>query len=314
MTLNWFAQAFRLKGSVALTVLPRSLLFGMFGLLVSLLHYFYPLLSLKVLGDLTTNVVFNLVLGLLLVFRTNSAYDRYWEGRKAWGQLVFNIRNLAREIKLGIAAPEPADETEKQMALRLLATFALTTKHHLRQESVGHEVSDLIAEIQNLVLEGSSNSPLEITLWLGDYLQKQFQHNHLDSMRLVALNGMLSNMVEGLTSCERILRTPIPIAYAIYLKRLILIYCVGLPFHLVDDIGWLTGISLVIVSFILFGVDQIGDDIENPFGCDANDLPLDSICDTVKTSVDQVIEFMPVGDRSLPLAFQSEKLEQLELE
>jgi ion channel-forming bestrophin family protein len=313
MTLNWFAQAFRLKGSVALTVLPRSLLFGVFGLLVSLLHYFYPLLSLKVLGDLTTNVVFNLVLGLLLVFRTNSAYDRYWEGRKAWGQIVFNIRNLAREIKFGIAAP-PAEEAEKQVALRLLTMFALATKQHLRQEPVLPEVSDLVAETPHLALEGSHNCPLEIALWLGDYLQRQFQQNHLDSVRLVASNAMLSNMVEGLTSCERILRTPIPVAYAIYLKRLILIYCVGLPFHLVNDIGWLTGISMMIVSFILFGVDQIGDDIENPFGHDANDLPLDSICDTVKTSVDQVVEFMPVGDRPFPLALHPEPFEQLELE
>ncbi|NJO75846.1 MAG: hypothetical protein HC833_20055 [Leptolyngbyaceae cyanobacterium RM1_406_9] len=313
MTFNWFTQAFRLKGSVALTVLPRSLLFGVFGLLVSLLHYFYPSLSLKVLGDLTTNVVFNLVLGLLLVFRTNSAYDRYWEGRKAWGQLVFNIRNLAREIKFAIAAPEPANELEKQTALRLLEAFALATKHHLRQEPVASEVFDWVPQTQRLKLEGCNNCPLEITLWLSDYLQRQFRHSRLDSMRLVALNGMLSSMVEGLTSCERILRTPIPIAYAIYLKRLILIYCVGLPFHVVEEIGWLTGISVVIVSFILFGVDQIGDDIENPFGHDANDLPLDLICDTVRTSVNQVTEFMPVGDRSLPLAFQPE-FEQLELE
>jgi len=149
MTLNWFTQAFRLKGSVALTVLPRSLLFGVFGLLVSLLHYFYPSLSLKVLGDLTTNVVFNLVLGLLLVFRTNSAYDRYWEGRKAWGQLVFNIRNLAREIKFAIAAPEPANELEKQTALRLLEAFALATKHHLRQEPVASEVFDWVPPLDS---------------------------------------------------------------------------------------------------------------------------------------------------------------------
>jgi len=314
MTLNWFTQAFRLKGSVALTVLPRSLLFGLFGILVSLLHDFYPQLSLKVLGDLTTNVVFNLVLGLLLVFRTNSAYDRYWEGRKAWGQLVFNIRNLAKEIKLGIAAPEPVDETEKQTALRSLTAFALATKHHLRQEPAAVEIADLVPKAQVMKLDDCKNCPLEIILWLGDYLQRQLRCDRLDSVRLVALTGMLSSIVEGLTSCERIARTPIPIAYAIYLKRLILIYCVGLPFHLVEDLGWLTGISVVIVSFILFGVDQIGDEIENPFGYDANDLPLDTICDTVKTSVDQVIDFMPTGDRLLPASFHSEQFGQLELE
>jgi putative membrane protein len=311
MTLNWFRLAFSLNGSVALSVLPRSLLFAIFGLLVALLHYLYPLVPLQVLGDLTTNVVFNLVLGLLLVFRTNSAYDRYWEGRKAWGQLVFNIRNLAREIKLSLPALSE-NKTDQQAALRLLAAFSLATKHHLRQEPVASNVADLVTEAQTAKLRDCKNCPLEIALWLGDYLQQQFQRNHLDTVRLTALNGMLSNLVEGLTSCERIARTPIPIAYAIYLKRLTLIYCIGLPFHLVEEVGWLASISVAIVSFILFGVEEIGNTIENPFGHDVNDLPLDSICDAVTASVGQAIEFMPVGDRpalpSLPQNYQMGKL------
>ena len=96
MTWQWFNLAFKLQGSVAPIILPRVLIFAGFALGVSVLHYYEPQISLQVLGDLTNNVVFNLVLGLLLVFRTNTAYDRYWEGRKAWGTLVVNIRNLSR--------------------------------------------------------------------------------------------------------------------------------------------------------------------------------------------------------------------------
>lgn len=290
MTLKWFNLAFKFQGSVAPVILPRVLIFAGFAFGVSLFHYYEPQISLKVLGDLTNNVVFNLVLGLLLVFRTNTAYDRYWEGRKAWGTLVVNIRNLSRLMKISANCPE--EETQqREKSIKLLAAFAIATKLHLRSEAIEKDLDEILPEEDIVKLRSAKHAPLELTLWLGDYLQKQVQSERFDTNYFVTMNSHLNALVEGLTSCERILRTPLPIAYCIYLKRLILIYCIGLPFHLVVEIDWLTAIAVGLVSFILLGIEQIGNEIENPFGHDLNDLPIDTICESVTANVEQAIAY-----------------------
>jgi ion channel-forming bestrophin family protein len=101
--------------------------------------------------------------------------------------------------------------------------------------------------------------------------------------------NILNGMVDMLGACERILRTPIPLAYAIHLKQLLLIYCVLLPFQIVDELKWLTAPSMMLISFTLFGIEAIGMEIENPFGSDPNDLPLDTICTTIQTNVNDLM-------------------------
>lgn len=292
MTLKWFNLAFTLQGSVAPIILPRVLIFAGFAFGVSLFHYYEPQISLKVFGDLTNNVVFNLVLGLLLVFRTNAAYDRYWEGRKAWGTLVVNIRNLSRLMQISTNCDE-GEKPQKEKSIKLLTAFAIATKRHLRSEAIEQDLDGILTEEEVIKLRNAKHAPLELTLWLGDYLQKQVQSDRIDTNYFVTMNNHLNSLVEGLTSCERILKTPLPPAYCIYLKRLILIYCIGLPFHLVIEIDWLAAIAVGLVSFILLGVEQIGNEIENPFGHDFNDLPIDEICEGVKANVEQAITYSP---------------------
>ncbi|TYQ29880.1 bestrophin family protein [Pseudanabaena sp. UWO310] len=296
MTFQWFDLAFKVQGSVAPIILPRVLIFAGFALGISVFHYYEPQISLKVFGDMTNNVVFNLVLGLLLVFRTNTAYDRYWEGRKAWGTLVVNIRNLSRLMQIAIHSPpleEQKDEEQKdkEKSIQLLTAFAIATKLHLRNEEISTHLNQILTEDEVLKLNNVKHVPLELTLWLSSYLQKQMQNDRFDTNYFVTMNSQINALVEGLTSCERILKTPLPIAYRIYLKRLILIYCFGLPFHLVIDIHWLTAIAVGLVSFILLGVEQIGNEIENPFGHDFNDLPIDEICEGISNNVNQVISY-----------------------
>jgi len=289
MTWQWFNLAFKLQGSVAPIVLPRTLVFVGFALCVSLVDYYKPEISLNVLGDLTNNVVFNLVLGLRLVFRTNTADASYWEGRKAWGTLVVNIRNLSRLMQIAITSPEGELQEQKAKSIKLLTAFAIATKLHLRNEEINQDLDAILTEAETQKLKEAKHIPLELTLWLGNYLQQQVQSDRIDTNYFVAMNNHLNALVEGLTSCERIIKTPLPIAYSIYLKRLILIYCIGLPFHLVIDIHWLTAIAVGLVSFILMGVEQIGNEIENPFGHDFNDLPIDAICEGIATNVEQMM-------------------------
>jgi ion channel-forming bestrophin family protein len=278
---SWFRVALQLKGSVIPVILPRILLCSGFGFLISLIQYYGYSIPEQIFGSVISNVAYNLVLGLLVVFRTNTAYDRYWEGRKTWGGIVVNILNLGRKIKLAVLETELIDKENKIAALRLLGAFAIATKLHLRQQPVNSELQPLLSESQYLQLQEVKNAPLKIAFWIGEYLKQQQLQNRLSMDEFLPMNTLLDSMVEALMGCERILKTPMPLAYAIYLKRLLLIYCLVLPLQLVHDLSWWTALIVGLISFILFGIEEIGDQIEDPFGKDANDLPISEICTTL---------------------------------
>ena len=286
---KWFQVALRLRGSVISAVLPRVILCGTFGFFVALLYKFGVSVSMPFLSALIPNIV----LGLLLVFRTNTAYERFWEGRKAWGSIVNTVRNLSRQIWVSIDEKEPKDRENKISALRLLIAFAIATKLHLRAEPVNSELEPFMSQSRYFKLKTMNNPPLEVAFWIGDYLQDQYKHKHLNAHQLTALQSLINILVDNLGACERILRTPIPIAYAIHLKQLLLLYCLALPFQMVRDLTWWTGPIVALISFTLFGIEEIGIEIENPFGHDANDLPLDAICATMKRNIEDLISLAP---------------------
>jgi putative membrane protein len=286
---NWFQVLLQLRGSVIPAILPRVAFCGTFGLIVSGLHY----LKFEVALPILSSVVPSIVLGLLLVFRTNTAYERYWEGRKLWGTLVNTTRNFSRTIWVAIEEEEVDDRQDKIQALYLLVAFAVATKLHLRSEAVNSELVALMPAKWIEKLRSSSNRPLEIAFWIGDYLQKQYERNRVNSYQLASLFKLLDTMVDVLGGCERILKTPIPLAYSIHLKQLLLIYCLSLPFQIVNDLEWWTALIVCVISFTVFGIEEIGIEIENPFGRDPNDLPLDRICKTMQTNIEELISLAP---------------------
>ncbi|WP_414622413.1 bestrophin family protein [Calothrix sp. CCY 0018] len=284
--------AFQVKGTVITTIYYRVIFFGLFGSFVSLLYYFNFPVSQPILGS----VIPSIVLGLLLVFRTNTAYDRFWEGRKAWGDIVNNVRNLARLILVSVDEKFSEDRKEKVAALRLLVAFAVATKLHLRSLPVNSELEELMLESKYMTLLTMNHPPLEIAFWIGDYLQQQCNRDRLNNYQLITMQELINSMVDNLGACERILKTPIPLAYTIHLKQLLILYCLLLPFQLVENLGWATGAITGVISFTLFGIEAIGLEIENPFGFDNNDLPLDAICDTMKRNIEDLISLRPTFD------------------
>jgi putative membrane protein len=239
------------------------------------------------------SIVPSIVLGLLLVFRTNTAYERFWEGRKAWGTLVNTIRNLSRIIWVSVAEPSPQAHQDKIKILHLLVAFAVATKLHLRSQPLNEEIWALLPESGYRKLEDLNNPPLEIAFWISNYLQREYDQNNINAYQLTAMLRLADTMVDVLGSCERILKTPIPLAYAIHLRQLIFLYCFITPFQIVNTLHWATAFVVGIIAFTVFGIEEIGVEIENPFGHDANDLPLDQICQTMQANLEDLIQLPP---------------------
>ena len=278
----WF-RLLGFKGSVIPAILPRVAICMIFAIAVTVGHFLGWKLSMSF------QVVPSIVIGLLLVFRTNTAYERFWEGRKAWGTLINTVRNLSRSIWIAIAEQEPTDRQEKIVVLRLLVAFAIATKLHLRDENLDPEIANFLSTDYYEKLQTMNNPPLEIAFWIGDYLQQSYEKGCIHPYQLSAMLKLLDNMVDVLGICERILKTPIPLAYIIHLRQLIFLYCFTAPFELINSLGWLTPLFVGVIAFTVFGIEEIGVEIENPFGHDANDLPLDQICRTMQVNIDDLI-------------------------
>ncbi|HEY9625366.1 MAG TPA: bestrophin family ion channel [Crinalium sp.] len=285
----WFRVALQFRGSVIPAILPRTLVCGAFGVFISILYYLGVPVSVPILASLIPNIV----LGLMLVFRTNTAYERFWEGRRLWGNLNNAIRNLARQIWVAVLEKDVSDRQTKRSALRLLVAFAVATKQHLRQEPINSELEAVLSSSRFFKLKEMLNPPLEVAFWIGDYLQQQYQRGCLTSYQLHGMQELLNEMVNAMGGCERILKTPMPLAYAIHLKQLLLLYCLTLPFQFVSELSWWTGAIVALISFTLFGIEEIGIEIENPFGRDPNDLPLDTICQTMLRNIEDLMTLTP---------------------
>ncbi|ACB51800.1 UPF0187-containing protein [Crocosphaera subtropica ATCC 51142] len=285
----WFRLIWQWQGSVIPSIVPSVFCSAIFALGITILYHFGINLALP----LESGLVPTIVLGLLLVFRTNTAYERYWEGRKLWGTLINTVRNLSRTLWITVKENDNSDRIQKIATLRLLIAFAIATKLHLRSEPVNEELARFLPQKWYDQLFTMNHPPLEIAFWIGDYLQEQYEKQCINSYQLTAMFKLLDTMVDVLGACERILKTPIPLAYTIHLKQLVLLYCLTLPFQFVDELGWMTAPIVALISFTILGIEAIGIEIEDPFGYDANDLPLDQICYTMERNIEDLITLAP---------------------
>jgi putative membrane protein len=249
----------------------------------------------------TPFTLMGLPLAIFLGFRNNSAYDRYWEGRKQWGELVLCSRNLARQcltlIDPGLPlAPNPGlrGDLRARMVYRAIA-FCYALKHRLRSTDPGAEVARWLDADEWARLRRHANLPHFLMLEMGADLARCLHAGRVDACLVPALDGSISAMIGAATACERIKSTPIPFSYTLLLHRTAWLYCFFLPFGLVDTIGVLTPVVVAIVAYTFFGLDALGDEIEEPFGSASNDLPLDAMCRTIEIDLRESL-----GDPDIP--------------
>lgn len=222
----------------------------------------------------TTTVVHSLlgfVISLLLVFRTNTAYERWWEGRRQWGALV----NVSRNLALKLDAYLHDEDAARSVVADMLGAYALALKDHLRAPP------------------GPEHPPSEVAAGLHREIAKLHRKGTLNREHFLALNGDLGQLIEICGACERIRKTPIPYSYSLFIKKFIFVYIVTMPFVFVADFGYWVALFGVFMFYVLASLELIAEEIEDPFGEDANDLPTPELARTIAADARAILRVLP---------------------
>ncbi len=274
---SWREHLLDIKGSVLRRVGPRLLLVAAWAGIVALFDY-YQIVSMRI-PSIAHSLV-GVALGLLLVFRTNASYDRYWEGRRQWGAIVNASRNLARGASaLIFESPELSNRVRDWTA-----AFPHAAMHRLRNgNGVGAAALWLPAEEVDRTRE--INGPLFVATQISMALAEARRGSALTDQEQLLMDTQVAALIDAAGACDRIHKTPLPFAYVVHLRSALVLYCITLPFAMLPEFGPGEIVVTLFVSFVLLGIEEIGVEIEDPFGTDANDLPLEDFCATIERDV-----------------------------
>jgi len=240
----------------------------------------------KALKDTTImHSILGFVLSLLVVFRTNTAYDRWWEGRKLWGALVNNTRNLA--VKMNSLLPAEC-KSQREFFKIMIGNFPTALKEHLR----GKINLDELEDVEGFKEEFADREHVPNLMIQSMYRKTKAAHDagHLTGDELIIVDKELKSFFDIMGACERIKNTPIPFSYSIFLKKFIFFYVITLPIGFVAYFEfWAIPIS-VFVFYVLVSLEIIAEEIENPFGTDPNDLPTQNLSDMIRRNVNEIFD------------------------
>jgi len=220
------------------------------------------------------------IVSILLVFRTNSAYAKWWEARTLWGSLINASRNLALKVRHFVPAPE----IDRQQLAHFLSVFAAALKDHLRR------INDLkrVAGFEHLEAE-PDHPPSVVASSIYGLIESWRQQKLISDELTRILDVEARVLMEVCGGCERILNTRLVFSYRVFVNYCVLLYVLTLPWGLVQDFhGW-TIPMVFVVSFVLVGLEIVAYSVESPFGHEADDLDLDGLCATLERSVNDIL-------------------------
>lgn len=238
----------------------------------------------------TMHTLLGFALSMLLVFRTNTAYDRWWEGRKLWGALVYETRNLSRAATALIGSREEC----RALLLDHLA-FCHFLRGHLRKIDPTPEAGKMIGDGAKTIA-GMVNPPDEMVRRMGRRVGELRVQGSIDAIGYRILDERLAAIAAMQAGCERLMGTPLPFAYMLLLHRTAYVFCLLLPFGLAASAGWWTPLFTAVIAYTFFGLDELSAELEDPFGLEANDLALDGLCRVCEISV-----FEALGEPAPPM-------------
>ncbi|MGV3986486.1 bestrophin family protein [Citrobacter portucalensis] len=290
---HWLRLIFVWHGSVLSKIFSRLLLNFLLSIAVIIMLPWYTMLGIKF--TLAPFSILGVAIAIFLGFRNNACYSRYVEARHLWGQLMIASRSLLREVKTTLP-----DDAELGQFVRLQIAFAHCLRMTLRRNPRAEPLAKYLSE-KDLQTVFSAQSPANsILLLMGEWLAVRRRDGQLSDILFHSLNNRLNDMSAVLAGCERIANTPVPFAYTLILHRTVYLFCIMLPFALVVDLHYMTPFISVLISYTFISLDALAEELEDPFGTENNDLPLDAICNAIEIDLLQMNDETNVPAKHMP--------------
>lgn len=267
---SWLRVLFSLRGSFSRGVMLRVLAFGLIGAVVVAIDT----LGVRVHLPAGVHETSAAVVALILAFRTNTAYNRFWEGRSLWGAIVNASRNAAQLVRSHV--DDDADAT--RAFATWVVVFAWVTRRRLRAERSWPEIERLLPPADFAELAAAPHPSLHATQQMSRALAGWVRSGRLDPVLAAHGQHVVGTLVDSLGGCEKIARTPTPLGHVLLMERFIALYLATLPFMLVTRVEMLAPVATMLIAYPILQLDALGAALDDPFGHDPSHLPLTRIC------------------------------------
>lgn len=294
---NAFQLFFILRGSVVPLIFPQIAFITMLGAIIAATQYYYPEIFPRF--TLAPLALLGVALSLFLGFRNNASYDRWWEARKQWGQLIVDSRSLSRQVTSYIDGQAKGGAEVQKRMIYLTIAFNHALRHKLRKSAPWNDIEKYLEPDDIEPLRQSQNLPDALLRLMGKKLGTCRHKNLLSDFLIQSLDDHITSMASVQAACERIQSTPLPFAYMLLVQRTAYLYCLILPFGIVTSQGLFTPLFCAIVAYTFFGLDALSEELEEPFGLSANDLALSAVSRGTEINLLEIL-----GESNLPDAIQ----------
>ncbi len=280
---DWISFIFNIgKADTFRKLMPMMFFIGLYSAAIAYLEIEYwdlpddsPVKNISIMHGML-----GFVISLLLAYRTNTAYDRWWEGRKIWGSLINNSRNLS--IKLSVLLQ---DEKDRNYFRKMIPSYAFILHKHLNDTDTCKQLFDDV----DLEIDHHKHKPNQVAKMLFQKINDLYVSKKITGDQLIILNSEIQSFTEICGACERIKNTPIPYSYSAFIKKFIFIYVLTLPFGHVFSLSYFVIPVVVFIFYVLASLELIAEEIEDPFGTDINDLPTKKMAENIKKHVEELI-------------------------
>ena len=275
----WFGLIFRFHSSDTFRILLPTMC--LLGLITAGLTYVEHFDSINLKSPTIFHQIIGFVLSMLLVFRINTAYERWWEGRRLWGSLINNSRSLAAKLSALVGEKLPEEATS---ILNTIATFPFALKDHLRSERATDLLPALPGVDRNL-LTAARHRPLYLYNDLVRRLEKLRTKGAITDEQMLYINPELFSLIDITGACERIKSSPIPYSYSLFLKKIIFLYVITLPLAFSLEYDYWAIVPVMLIFYAFASLELVSEEIEDPFGTEANDLPTDELAAKIREDI-----------------------------
>lgn len=284
---------FTLRGSILPKVYPQILLISLISAFITNIQHGFP--SSFSSYSVAPFTLLGIALSLFLGFRNNASYQRWWEARGLWGQLVYDTRSFTRQVLSYIDEDSNEGRETQRRMVHLSIAFTHALRHRLRDSKPWEDIERFVEPIHHGSMKQSKNLPDFLLRLLGKELGYCRQQRLTSEHMIQNMDERLNSMTVVLSACERIHNTPLPFAYTLLVHRTTYLYCFMLPFGLVSSLGWVTPLMCGVIAYTFFGLDALSEELEEPFGLAANQLPLTALSRTIEINLLEAL-----GETELP--------------